>query len=103
MALGKQGRGGECQREGAPRSYGKDGADDNKFIILFLYLALYPPPSSHAWSEDFFHVGLHPTEICRLHACVSLCVCMRLLGMSVVVMATLDHPAYEAVFRGVDT
>lgn len=91
-----KGRGGECQRDGAPRSYGKDGADDNKFIILFLYLALHTPPDSHACSEDFLCVGLHPTEICRLHACLSLCVRVRLLGMSVVVMATLDHLVYEA-------
>lgn len=96
-------RPGECQRDGAARSHGKDGADDKKFIILLLYLARHPPPpDSHAGSEDFLRVGLHPTEICRLHACLSLYVCVRLLSMAVVVMATLDHLAYEAVFREVD-
>lgn len=56
--------------------YGNDGADDKKLIILLLYLALHIPLSySHACSGDILCVGLHPTEICRPHACLFLHVC----------------------------
>lgn len=94
----------EMEWRGRQGRYGNDEEDDKKLIILFLYLALYILLAySHAYSGDILCVDLYPTDICRLHASLSLHVCVRLLNTSIVVIATLDHlEAYEGVFSGVD-